>query len=79
MSELSKNIMIYNDFELIDKDTINLFVENIKEIEKFYLECTLNYGKIIIHYPDDFNGTKVVCCFNKDAQAMVDEIFKNTE
>lgn len=30
-------------------------------------------------YPDRFNGTKVVCCFNKDAQAMVDEIFKDTE
>lgn len=30
-------------------------------------------------YPDEFDGTKVVCCFNSDAQAMVDEIFKDTE
>ena len=30
-------------------------------------------------YPDDFNGTKVVCQFNKDAQAMVDEIYKDTD
>ena len=30
-------------------------------------------------YPDEFNGTKVVCCFNNDAQAMVDEIFKDTD
>ena len=30
-------------------------------------------------YPDEFDGTKVVCCFNNDAQAMVDEIFKDTE
>ena len=30
-------------------------------------------------YPDDFNGTKVICDFNKDAQAMVEEIYKDTE
>ena len=29
-------------------------------------------------YPDDFNGTKLDCQFNKDAQAMVDEIYKDT-
>lgn len=29
--------------------------------------------------PDEFDGTKVVCCFNNDAQAMVDEIFKDSE
>lgn len=28
--------------------------------------------------PDGFNSTKVVCCFNDDAQAMVDEIYKDT-
>ena len=30
-------------------------------------------------YPDEFDGTKIDCQFNKDAQAMVDEIFKDTE
>ena len=29
-------------------------------------------------YPDMFNGTKLDCQFNKDAQAMVDEIYKDT-
>lgn len=30
-------------------------------------------------YPDRFDGTKVICQFNKDAKAMVDEIFKDTD
>ena len=58
LNEPSKNIMIYSDFELIDKDTANLFFGNINGKENYYLECTLNYGKIIVHYPDNFNGEK---------------------
>jgi hypothetical protein len=30
-------------------------------------------------YPDEFDGTKLYCQFNNDAQAMVDEIYKDTE
>ena len=30
-------------------------------------------------YPDGFDGTKVICYFNDDAKAMVDEIFKDIE
>ena len=29
-------------------------------------------------YPDRFNGTKLDCQFNKDAQAIADEIYKDT-
>ena len=30
-------------------------------------------------YPDEFDATKLYCQFNNDAQAMVDEIFKDTD
>ena len=30
-------------------------------------------------YPDRFNGTKLDCQFNKDAQAMVEEMYNDTD
>ena len=48
--------MIYNNFEIIEKETIKLFINDIYKYNEYYLECTLNEGKIIIHYPDNFNG-----------------------
>ena len=66
----SKFIMIYDNFELIEIETIKLFIDNIKGNESNYLECTLNDGKIIIHYPDNFNGknqfVSVIGSINKE-------------
>ena len=46
-------IMIYNNFQLYEKETIELFFDDINKMNNYYLECTLSEGKIIIHYPDN--------------------------
>ena len=53
-----KQIMIYNDFELIRKDIFEKFIDNINKMKEFYLECFLGENKIIIKYPDNLNVNK---------------------
>ena len=52
------NIMIYDNFELIEEDTIKLFLDNISNLKSYYFECSYIEGKIIIYYPYNFNGSK---------------------
>ena len=49
-------IMIYNNFELFEKEIIGQFIYDIYEMDSYYLECTLNEEKIIIHYDEKLNG-----------------------
>ena len=53
-----KDLIIYNNFELIRKDIIEKLIDNIKDMNSFLLECILTEGKIIINYPDDLNQNK---------------------
>ena len=46
--------MIYDNFEIIEKDIIKLFIDDINKLNDCYLECTINEEKIIVHYPDNF-------------------------
>ena len=52
-----KCVMIYNDYEIIDKNTMKLFVD-INNIENYLLNCIINEGKIMIFFPDDFDQEK---------------------
>ena len=53
--------MIYNDFEIINKNILNLFIQNITECNKNLIECIFNNGKIIINIPNNnLNGNKIV-------------------
>ena len=49
--------MIYETFEIFNEKAFSLFIENIFNIDN-YLECCISEGKIIIHYPLNFNGNK---------------------
>lgn len=51
-----EQVMIYNNCEIFEKDILKLFVNNIDGCENNYLECTLNEGRIIINYPQNFKG-----------------------
>ena len=55
-----KSIMIYNDFELYDKNFISTYINNIYEINYCYLECVIAKGKIIINYENNLNEKKYV-------------------
>ena len=52
------SIMIYNDFEIIDKNTFNLylFIQNTTKCNKFLTKCIFNNGKIIINMPNNLNN-----------------------
>ena len=53
--------MIYNDFEIINKNILNLFIQNITECNKNLIKCIFNNGKIIINIPNNnLNGNKIV-------------------
>ena len=56
-NDTEKNIMIYNDFELIEEKTIELFVD-INLIQNYSKKCIINEGKIIILYPSKFDQEK---------------------
>ena len=51
-------IMIYDNFVILEKDIVELFINNINGNEDNYLECILREGKIIINYPDNININK---------------------
>ena len=58
--KLQKQIMIYNDFELIKKDIFEKFNENANKMNNYYLDCFLSEEKIIINYPDNLNSNKFI-------------------
>ena len=55
-----KNIMIYNNFELLIKEIIEVFIKDIYKINHCYLECSIVKGKIIINYSNKLNNNKYV-------------------
>ena len=56
-NNLEKYLLIYDDFELIDKQTIELFVDIIR-ISNYLIKCIINEGKIMILYPENFDQEK---------------------
>ena len=56
-NDIEKCIMIYNDFELIEEKTIELFVD-INLIKNYSIKCIINEGKIILLYPSKFDQEK---------------------
>ena len=63
--KVEKNIIIYNDFEIIRKDIIEKLIDNIKDMNSLLLECIFIDEKIIINYPDNLNGNKFVSVIGK--------------
>jgi len=49
-----KSFMIYDKFELLEKEIAEKLNDEIKEKEN--LKCEINGKKILIHYPENFNG-----------------------
>ena len=56
-SNNEKCVMIYNDYELIDEKTIELFV-NINLIQNYLIKCIINEGKIMLLYSKNFDFEK---------------------
>ena len=52
-------IFIYDDFELIEKNTIQLFIDNYMRTSD-YFSCYLSEGKIIIDYDNKFENKKYI-------------------
>ena len=63
--KVEKNIIIYNDFEIIRKDIIEKLIDNIKDMNTLLLECIFVDEKIIINYPDTLNENKFVSVIGK--------------
>ena len=56
-SNNEKCVMIYNDFELIEREIIELFVD-IDRIENYLVKCIINEGKIMILFSKNFDQEK---------------------
>ena len=54
--EQNDSLMIYNNFEIIDKNTLNLFILNITKCNRNLTKCIFNNGKIIINMPNNLNN-----------------------
>ena len=52
-----KYVMIYNDYELIDEETIELFVD-LNRIKNYLVKCAINEGKIIVLFSKNFDHEK---------------------
>ena len=50
-----KSFMIYDKFEILEREMAQDLI-NIYSTKNNYLKCGINEGKIIIHYPQNFNG-----------------------
>ena len=76
-----KDLIIYNNFEIIRKDIIEKLRDNIKDMNSFLLECTLTDNKIIINYPDDWNQNQkfvsVIGELNYDKNLITEYILIN--
>ena len=55
-----ESFMIYNNFELFEKNKLSKIVNNIDQLEEFCLECILNDNKIIIDYPYKLNNKYIL-------------------
>ena len=57
--ETNKSIFIF-DFDLFEEKIIKLFIDDLSNLEDYYLECTFIEDKIIINYPDNLNKKKYI-------------------
>ena len=48
--------MIYDKFEILEKEEAQDLINGLYGIYNNNLKCVINEGKIIIHYPKNFNG-----------------------
>ena len=48
--------MIYDKFEILEKEEAQDLINGLCGIYNNNLKCIINEGKIIIHYPQNFNG-----------------------
>ena len=58
--EQNDSLMVYNDFEIIDKNILNLFIQNTTKYNKNLTKCIFNSGKIVINMPNNLNNNKIV-------------------
>ena len=56
-NNIEKYIMIYNDFEIVDKQIIELFVD-INRIKNYLVKCIINEGKIMVLLSSEFDQEK---------------------
>ena len=54
--EQNDSLMIYNDFEIIDKNILNLFIQDTIICNKSLAKCIFNNGKIIINLPNNLSN-----------------------
>ena len=50
-----KSIIIFDNFELFEKEIIELFIDDIDTMNNYYFDCIMKEEKIIINYPDNLN------------------------
>ena len=50
--------MIYDKFEILGKEEAQDLIKGLYGLHNNNLKCEINEGKIIIHYPQNFNGNK---------------------
>ena len=55
-----KDIMLYDNFEIFEKEVIELYIDNIYEMNNCCLECVVSKGKIIINYRNYLNEKQYV-------------------
>ena len=60
-NKTGKQYLIYDKFEILERDMVQKLINEIyrsygiNSTENNYLRCELNEGKVIIHYPKNFN------------------------
>lgn len=52
----NESIMIYNKFEIIDKNALNIFIQNTIKYNKNLTKCIFNNAKIFINMPNNLNN-----------------------
>ena len=50
------SLLIYENFEIIDKNILNLFIQNPIKCNIYLIKCIFNNGKIIINMPNHLNN-----------------------
>ena len=59
------NILIYNNFEILDLESIQNFFDKFKEIENIESKCSYMDGYVIIHLPKYLNKDKYITLIGK--------------
>ena len=56
IKEKEKSFMIYDKFEILEKEMVQNLFDEVYRFENNCLKCEINEGKIIILYPSNFSG-----------------------